>query len=102
MASVIASRQTRTVTAPPICELEPRPCCSTSEIGSRENSWHWVRDVSLRKDPHRNREGNGIQILATMRSLAIKTLRLDGIRSITERIAEASHDTKGLPGLLKS
>lgn len=63
---------------------------------SIENSWHWVRDVPLREDAHRYREVNGVQILATLRSLAINALRLDGIWSITEGIAALAHDIKGL------
>jgi len=50
---------------------------------SIENSWHWVRDVPLRDDAHRCREDNAVQIQATLRSLAINALRLDGICSIT-------------------
>jgi predicted transposase YbfD/YdcC len=67
---------------------------------STENSWHWVRDVPLREDAHRYREDNGVQILATLRSLAINALRLDGIWSITEGIAALAHDTRGLLRLL--
>jgi predicted transposase YbfD/YdcC len=67
---------------------------------SIENSWHWVRDVPLREDAHRYREDNGVQILATLRSLAINALRLDGIWSITEGIAALAHDIKGLLRLL--
>jgi hypothetical protein len=67
---------------------------------SIENSWHWVRDVPLREDAHRYREDNGVQILATLRSLAINSLRLDGIWSITEGIAALAHDIKGLLRLL--
>lgn len=67
---------------------------------SIENSWHWVRDVPLREDAHRYREFNGVQILATLRSLAINALRLDGIWSITEGIAALAHDIKGLLRLL--
>lgn len=67
---------------------------------SIENSWHWVRDVPLRKDAHRYREDNGVQILATLRSLAINALRLDGIWSITEGIAALAQDIKGLLRLL--
>jgi predicted transposase YbfD/YdcC len=66
------------------------------ERWSIENSWHWVRDVPLREDAHRYREDNGVQILATLRSLAINALRLDGIWSITEGIAALAHDIKGL------
>ena len=39
---------------------------------SIENSWHWPRDTQLREDAHRYRESNGVRILATLRSLAMK------------------------------
>ena len=38
---------------------------------SIENSWHWPRDTQLKEDAHRYRETNGVQILATLRSLAM-------------------------------
>ena len=59
-----------------------------------------MRDVPLREDAHRYREDNGVQILATLRSMAINALRLDGIWSITEGIAALAHDIKGLLKLL--
>ena len=65
-----------------------------------ENSWHWVRDGLLREDAHRYRDNNGVQILTTLRSLAINGLRLDGIWSITEGIAALAHDIKSLLRLL--
>ena len=46
---------------------------------SIKNSWHWVRDVTLREDAHRFREANGVQILAMVRAMAINALRLNGI-----------------------
>ena len=67
---------------------------------SIENSWHWVREVPLREDANRYREDNGVQILATLRSLAINALRLEGIWSITEGIAALAHDINGLLRLL--
>jgi predicted transposase YbfD/YdcC len=67
---------------------------------SIENSWPWVGDVPLREDAHRYREDNGVQILATLRRLAINALRLDGIWSITKGIAALAHDIKGLLRLL--
>jgi predicted transposase YbfD/YdcC len=67
---------------------------------SIENSWHWVRDVPLREDAHRYRENNGVQILATLLSMAITALRLEGIWSINEGIAALAHDIKGLLRLL--
>ena len=56
--------------------------------------------MPLREDAHRYRENNGVQILATLRSLAINALRLDGIWSITEGIAALAHDIKGMLRLL--
>jgi hypothetical protein len=44
--------------------------------------------------------GNGVQILGTLRSLAINALRLEGIWSITEGIAALAHDIAGLLRLL--
>ncbi len=54
----------------------------------------------LGEDAHRYREDNGVQILATLRSLAINALRLEGIWSITEGIAALAHDIAGLLRLL--
>ncbi len=45
---------------------------------SIENSWHWVRDVTLREDAHRYRETNGVQIVAMLRTMAINSVRLKG------------------------
>jgi len=70
------------------------------ERWSIENSWHWPRDTQLREDAHRYRESNGIQILATLRSLAMNALRLDGFWSITEGLAALAHDIPGLLALL--
>ena len=44
---------------------------------SIENSWHWARDTQIKEDAHRYREINGVQIRATLRSLAMNALRLD-------------------------
>jgi len=67
---------------------------------SIENSWHWPRDTQLREDAHRYRETNGVQIMATLRSLAMNALRLDGFWSITEGLAALAHDIPGLLALL--
>lgn len=67
---------------------------------SIENSWHWPRDTQLREDEHRYRESNGVRIMATLRSLAMNALRLDGFWSITEGLAALAHDIPGLLALL--
>ncbi len=65
-----------------------------------ENSWHWPRDTQLKEDAYRYRETNGVQIMATLRSLAMNTLRLDGFWSITEGLAALAHDIRELLELL--
>jgi predicted transposase YbfD/YdcC len=67
---------------------------------SIENSWHWPRDTQLREDAHRYQETNGVQILATLRSLALNALRLNDFWSITEGMAALAHDIPGLLALL--
>ena len=52
--------------------------------------------VDLWEDAHRYREGNGVQILAMLRSLAINAMRLAGVWSITKGIAALAHDIKGM------
>ena len=52
--------------------------------------------LTATEDAHRYRETNGVQIMATLRSLAMNALRLDGFWSITEGIAALTHDIKGL------
>ena len=67
---------------------------------SIENSWHWPRDTQLREDANRNREVNGVQITATLRSLAMNALRLDGFWSITEGLAALANGIRDLLALL--
>jgi hypothetical protein len=59
-----------------------------------------VRDVALREDAHRHREASGVQIVAMLRTIAINSLRPNGIWSATEGIAALAHDIKGLLLLL--
>jgi predicted transposase YbfD/YdcC len=71
-----------------------------AEAKSYENSWHWPRDTKLNEDAHRYRERNGVQVMATLRSLAMNALRLGGFWSITKGLEPLSHDIKGLLELL--
>jgi predicted transposase YbfD/YdcC len=47
-----------------------------------ENKLHWVRDVTYQEDKSLVRTGNAPRVMATLRSLAISLLRLDGHASI--------------------
>ena len=70
------------------------------ERWSIENSWHWPRDTQLDEDAHRYVERNGVQVMATLRSLAMNALRLGGFWSITHGLDALAHDIKGLLELL--
>jgi hypothetical protein len=67
---------------------------------SIENSWHWVRDSQLREDAHRDRERNGVQVLARLRTVALNLLRLIGFHSIADGHGPISHDVKVLLRLM--
>jgi predicted transposase YbfD/YdcC len=47
-----------------------------------DNRLHWVRDVTYREDKSLVRTGNAPHVMATLRSLAISLLRLDGQSNI--------------------
>ncbi|MBA3488629.1 MAG: ISAs1 family transposase, partial [Longispora sp.] len=47
-----------------------------------ENHLHWVRDVTYQEDKSLVRTGNAPRVMATLRSLAISLLRLDGHHNI--------------------
>ncbi|MBA3488719.1 MAG: ISAs1 family transposase, partial [Longispora sp.] len=47
-----------------------------------ENRLHWVRDVTYQEDKSLVRTGNAPRVMATLRSLAISLLRLDGHHNI--------------------
>lgn len=49
-----------------------------------ENRLHWVRDVSYDEDRCRIRKGNGPQVMASIRNLAISLLRLAGVNNIPQ------------------
>jgi Transposase DDE domain len=47
-----------------------------------ENKLHWVRDVTYQEDKSLVRTGNAPRMMASLRSLAISLLRLDGHANI--------------------
>jgi predicted transposase YbfD/YdcC len=70
-----------------------------------ENRLHWVRDVTYQEDKSLVRTGNAPCVMASLRSLAISLLRLDGHASIAaanrhhardpQRTLAASHPMSG-------
>jgi predicted transposase YbfD/YdcC len=59
-----------------------------------ENRLHWVRDVTFGEDLSQVRTGNGPQVMATLRNLAITLLRLAGATNIAKALRHHARDTK--------
>lgn len=55
-----------------------------------ENRLHYVRDVTFDEDRCRARKGNGAQIMASLRNLAISLLRMAGARYIAPALRACS------------
>jgi Transposase DDE domain. len=65
-----------------------------------ENRLHWVRDVTFGEDLSQVRTGNGPQVMATLRNLAISLHRLAGATNIAKALRHHARDTKRALALL--
>jgi hypothetical protein len=59
-----------------------------------ENQWHWSRDTQLGDDDHTYSQGNGVQVLARLRTLALNLLRSNGFHSIRAGLMAVAHDLR--------
>ncbi len=59
-----------------------------------ENRLHWIRDVVFDEDRHQLRAGNGPQVMATLRNMAISVHRLTGRQQIAAALRHHSRDTR--------
>jgi predicted transposase YbfD/YdcC len=57
--------------------------------------WHWIRDTQLHEGSHRHR-GNGAGAMATLRTAAMKLLRLAGCRPVRAGMQAVMHDITAL------
>ena len=67
-----------------------------------ENRLHWVRDVTYQEDKSLVRTGNAPRVMATMRSLAISLLRLDGQTNIAAANRHHARDPQRTLQLLQT
>jgi predicted transposase YbfD/YdcC len=67
-----------------------------------ENKPHWVRDVTYQEDKSLVRTGNAPRVMATLRSLAISLLRLDGHANIAAANRHHARDPQRTLKLLQS
>src|SRR5258708_4459697 len=67
-----------------------------------ENRLHWVRDVTYQEDKSLVRTGNAPRVMATLRSLAISLLRLDGHANIAAANRHHARDPQRTLRLLQT
>ena len=67
-----------------------------------ENRLHWVRDVTYQEDRSLVRTGNASRVMASLRSLAISLLRLDGHASIAAANRHHARDPQRTLKLLQT
>jgi predicted transposase YbfD/YdcC len=67
-----------------------------------ENRLHWVRDVTYQEDKSLVRTGNAPRVMATLRSLAISLLRLDGHDNIAAANRHHARDPQRTLRLLQA
>ena len=67
-----------------------------------ENKLHWVRDVTYQEDKSLVRTGNAPRVMATLRSLAISLLRLDGHANIAAANRHHARDPHRTLNLLQA
>ena len=67
-----------------------------------ENKLHWVRDVTYQEDRSLVRTGNAPRVMATLRSLAISILRLDGHANIAAANRHHARDPQRTLKLLQT
>jgi predicted transposase YbfD/YdcC len=67
-----------------------------------ENKLHWVRDVTYQEDKSQVRTGNAPRVMATLRSLAVSLLRLDGHDNIAAANRHHARDPQRTLKLIQS
>jgi predicted transposase YbfD/YdcC len=67
-----------------------------------ENKLHWVRDVTYQEGKSLVRTGNAPRVMATLRSLAISLLRLDGHTNIAAANRRHARDPQRTLRLLQT
>ncbi|MGD9974880.1 MAG: transposase, partial [Desulfatirhabdiaceae bacterium] len=65
-----------------------------------ENRLHWVRDVTFDEDRSQVRKGNGAQIMASLRNIAISLLRMAGARYIAPALRACARLGQGVLRLI--
>lgn len=94
------SRKLRTETVYAVTDLTATQARSDQLATWLRGHWcievrlHWIRDVVFGEDLSQIRTGNGPQVMATLRNLAITLHRLTGATNIAKALRHHARDTK--------
>jgi hypothetical protein len=69
---------------------------------SKPNKLRWVRDVTYQEDKSLVRTGSAARVMASLRSLAISLLRLDGLANIAAANSHHVRDPQRTVKLLQT
>jgi len=92
----LKGRELRSGFAYGVTSLPPRKAPPARVLDLNRNHWsienrvHWVRDVTFDEDQSRVRKHSGPQVMASLRNLTIRGLRIAGVNNIAQGIRGCS------------
>jgi len=80
-----------------VTSLDENQACAAGLAKIARGQWgiesvHWVRDTAYAEDSNTGYAGNGPQVMATLRNLAISLLYLNGVKEITRTLQAIARD----------
>ena len=84
-----------------VTSLDAQQADAAALAGIARGQWgiesvHWVRDTAYDEDAHTGYAGNGPQVMATLRNLAISLLYLAGVKEVTRTLQAIARDRNRL------
>jgi predicted transposase YbfD/YdcC len=84
-----------------VTSLDAEKASAESLAGIARGQWgiesvHWVRDTAYDEDANTGYSGNGPQVMATLRNLAISLLYLAGVKEVTRTLQAIARDRNRL------
>jgi predicted transposase YbfD/YdcC len=84
-----------------VTSLDARKADAAALAGLARGQWgiesvHWVRDTAYDEDANTGYTGNGPQVMATLRNLAISLLYLAGVKEVTRTLQAIGRDRNRL------
>ena len=84
-----------------VTSLDAKKADAEALAGIARGQWgiesvHWVRDTAWDEDANTGYAGNGPQVMATLRNLAVSLLYINGVREVTRTLQAIARDRNRL------